>query len=214
MEVEDHDRDAVVAAKGEGRRVHHVQVLGQGLLVGERVVARGGGVLRRIGGIDAVDLRGLEEGVGTDLGRAEGRAGVGGEEGVARAAGEEGHGTLAHQADGLACVEELCHLRHGAGRHGDGGNADALEGVLHGERVDDRRQHAHRVAQHAVGAVARARQAAEDVAAADDHADLRAQGHQLREPLGHVGQNRLVMAGIGGALQHLAAELQKNPLVL
>ena len=63
------------------------------------------------------------------------------------------------------------------GRHRDrrldaGVDADLLERVLHGERVHHRRQHAHIVGAGAVEALGRAGEAAEDVAAADDQAEL------------------------------------------
>ena len=51
----------------------------------------------------------------------------------------------------------------------------ALERVLHRERVDDRRQHAHLIRGHAVHAGLGEPGAAKDVAAADDEADLDAE---------------------------------------
>jgi hypothetical protein len=45
----------------------------------------------RVGGVDAVDLGGLEHNLGTDLGAAQRRCGVGGEERVAGAGGKNHH---------------------------------------------------------------------------------------------------------------------------
>ena len=65
----------------------------------------------------------------------------------------------------------------GDGRHRDrrldpGVDADLLERVLHGERVHHRREHAHIVGAGPVEALGGAGEAAEDVAAADDEAEL------------------------------------------
>ena len=54
------------------------------------------------------------------------------------------------------------------------------------------------------------------VAGEEGHGALahEADGLACVEGLGHLGQNRLVMARVGGALQHLAAELQKDSFIL
>src|SRR4051794_38723215 len=56
---EDHDRDVVVAHEADRRGVHHAQVLRKDLLVGQGLVALGGGVLLGVGGVDAVDAGAL-----------------------------------------------------------------------------------------------------------------------------------------------------------
>src|SRR5512140_2785882 len=81
------DRQLLVPAQGECRRVHHLAVLHERLVEGDLVVARGALVLHRVGGVDAVDLGRLEHDVGLHLPAAQRRRGVGGEERVARAGG-------------------------------------------------------------------------------------------------------------------------------
>ncbi len=55
------------------------------------------------------------------------------------------------------------------------GQVHALQRRLHGQRVHHGRQHAHVIGGGAVDALGGARQTAKDIAAADDHADLRAE---------------------------------------
>ena len=104
------------------------------------------------------------------------------------------------------------------GFHADRGEHLASDAVvferrLERQRVDDRGEHAHLVALHAVEALFGAREAAEDVAAADDDADLDARCCGGFDLLG-VGLQRL-----GGkpvflsALQRFAAQFQEYSLV-
>ena len=60
------------------------------------------------------------------------------------------------------------------------GHARLLEGILEGERVHDRRQHAHVVAGGALHAPGGRGQTAEDVAATDHDGDLDAERLDLR----------------------------------
>ena len=82
-----------------------------------------------------------------------------------------------------------------------------------GEGVDDRGEHAHLVAVHAVEALPDALQAPEDVAAAVDDGDLEAGLRGGRDFLGVGGQTFRVQALSCGASEALAAELEKNSLV-
>ena len=61
------------------------EALGQDLRVGQLVVARGVRVERGVGAVDAVHLGGLEQDLGADLDRAQGRGRVGREVGIAGA---------------------------------------------------------------------------------------------------------------------------------
>ena len=65
-----------------------------------------------------------------------------------------------------------------------------LERVLQRERVDDGREHAHVVGGRAVHAARARRQAAEDVAAADDDAGLDAERLDLADVLGDLRGDR------------------------
>src|SRR5579875_2293840 len=66
----------------------------------------------------------------------------------------------------------LADLIDADGRHHPRLQAEALERILHRERVHDRHHHAHLVRGHAVHAVAGETGAAEDVPAADHDGDL------------------------------------------
>src|SRR5690606_22395771 len=157
---------------GEGGGVHDVEVAGDDLVVTQGVETPGVGILLGVRVVHAVDLGRLEQQVGADLDRAQGGARVGGEERVAGAGGEDRDAALLQVPDGatadvvLAHVVDLDRTQHAHARAG------LLQRVLHGERVDDGGQHAHLVAGHPVHAAGRQARAAEDVAAADDHADL------------------------------------------
>src|SRR5262249_36635919 len=83
------DRNGVVAHERNGGGVHHLQIARQHLVVGQRVVARGFGILLGIGGVDAVDAGALEERIGIHLGGAQGGGGVSGEKRIAGAGGED-----------------------------------------------------------------------------------------------------------------------------
>ena len=63
---------------------------------------------------------------------------------------------------------------------------EVLERVLHGQRIHHRGEHAHVVAGDPVHAGAGEARAAEDVAAADDHGDLRAHFHELVQLTGNA----------------------------
>ena len=88
---------------------------------------------------------------------------------------------LLEVADGAAPDVRLGDLVHRDRGHDPGRHAGPLEGVLEREAVHDRRQHADVVAGRPVHAPRGGRQAAEDVAAADDDPDLDAQPVDLRD---------------------------------
>ena len=70
----DDDGDLVLAGESEGRRIHDREISGDRLVMGQALVALRGGVALGIGGVDAVDLRGLEHGVGREFRGAQHRA--------------------------------------------------------------------------------------------------------------------------------------------
>ena len=84
--------------------------------------------------------------------------------------------------------EGLRQLRHLNRRHHARRHADRLERVHHRERVDNRREHAHRIARHAINALAGARESAEDVAAAENNADLAPERVDFLDVIGHKRQ--------------------------
>ena len=99
-------------------------------------------------------------------------------------ADEHRDAALLEVADRAAADVRLGDLVHRDGGHDPRRDAGALEGVLQGQAVHDRRQHADVVAGRAVHAARRGREAAEDVAAADDDADLDAEAVDDRDLLG------------------------------
>jgi hypothetical protein len=88
--------------------------------------------------------------------------------------------------------------------------AELLERVLERERVENGGEHAHVVAGGAVHPGRRARQAAVDVAAADDHRDLHAALLHAPHLLGDRGDALAVGAVLERAHQGLAGQLQED----
>src|SRR6188474_2896784 len=100
-ELEDEDRQSVVHAERERRRVHDLEAALDGLEVRERRDEPGCWVLVRVTVIDALHavLR-HEDRLGADLERAKRRGGVGREERVPRAGGEDDDALLLQVSDG------------------------------------------------------------------------------------------------------------------
>src|SRR5690606_19106452 len=129
-----------------------------------------------IGIVDSVDLGGLEENFGADFAGAQSGGGVGGEKRIAGARAEDDDAALIHVAQGAASDVGFGQGAHFDGGHDAGGHALLVEHGLHGKGVDDGGQHADVVAGGLVEADLGAPFAAEDVAPADDEADLHAEG--------------------------------------
>ena len=144
---------------------------------------------------------------------AQGGAGVGGEEGVAGAAGDEGDAAALEHLHGVVTHVVLRDGFHGRSRKDLGVNAFFLDEHGEGEGVDDRGEHAHLVAVHAVEALPDALQAAEDVAAAVDDGDLEAGFRGGRDFFCVGGQAFRVQALSGRAAEAFAAEFEKDSLV-
>ena len=168
VHVEDVDGEVVLLAHGGGGEVHHLESAGVDLVVGDLGELGGGGVLLGVGGVDAVDAGALEHHVGLNFDAAERRAGVGGEVGVTGAAAEDDYLASLHAVDGLPLGVELADGLHADGGEHAGLDADGGEGRAECEAVDNGGEHTHLVALDAVEALAGSREAAEDVAAADD----------------------------------------------
>ena len=66
----------------------------------------------------------------------------------------------------LALNKRLGELGHLNGRHNTRRHSDRLERVHHRKTVYDRSEHTHRIARHAVNALAGSRKTAEDISAA------------------------------------------------
>ena len=93
---------------------------------------------------------------------------------MTRAAGKDGDAALFKEADDLIPhIVGSYGLHRSRGEH-FGGDAFGLDEHLEGEGVDHGREHAHAIAVDAVEALVHALEAAENVAAAVDEADLEA----------------------------------------
>ena len=114
----------------------------------------------------------LEQGLGVDLGGTQGRGRVGGEERVAGAGGEDHHPALLEVAHGATADVRLGDARHLDRRLHAGRLAESFEGVLQGEGVHHRAEHADVVGLGRVHPGELALAAAPEVAAADDDGDV------------------------------------------
>src|SRR5687768_1864542 len=207
------DGQLLVAAERERGGVHHLEVLHERLVEGDAVVARGRLVLHGIGGIDAVDLGGLQHDLGLDLAPAQRRRGVGGEERVARSGREDHDLAFLEVADRLAADvglhdrldrERRLHARH---------QPAAVHGVGERDRVDHGGEHAHVVGVRAVHPRGALRDAAKDVAAADHHAHLHAEVDDFLH-LHHDPVHRLAIDAVGiAAHERLPRKLEEDAVV-
>src|SRR2546423_3936073 len=173
--VEDDDGEVVVHAQAYGGGVHHPELLPEHLAVGDAVVARGGRVFHGVVGVDAVNLRRLQNHVGLDFQSAQGRRRVGRKIRVPRARGEDDDAPLLKMPDGAAAYERLGDLRDVDGRKHTRVHARLLQRVLQDDGVHHGGEHADVVGGGAIHVARALRDAAEDVAAADDYGDLDAQ---------------------------------------
>ena len=87
---------------------------------------------------------------------------------------------------------------------------EALERVLHRERVHHRGEHPHVVGRHAIHAGAGQSRPAEDVAAAEDHGDLHAHLYDLLQLAGDALEHGGVDTVVAVAQQRLARELHQD----
>ena len=152
VEVEHDERQIVLAAHDDRRRVHDAQVVGEHLIERQRRIANGLRILDRIRRIHAVDLRRLDQDVGADLDGAQAGRRVGREERIAGAGREDRDAPLLEVAHGAAANVVLADLVDLQRRHDAHAGTLALERVLHRERVDDGREHAHLIGGHAIHA--------------------------------------------------------------
>ena len=102
IDVEDFDRQALFAAERESSGIHHLEVVPQRLVEGDFVIHRGCRILFRISRIDAVDLGGLENDVGTHFRAAQRCGRIRGHKGIARAGGENNNAAETQMTQRLA----------------------------------------------------------------------------------------------------------------
>ena len=183
--------------KSRSRGIHNLQTADEHLVIGNLVKADGVGALDGILVVDAVDLGGLNQNLGTDLAGAKGRGGVSRKVRITRSGGKDNDVALGQVVDGATANIGLADLVHLDGAHHAAGNIVVLEGILQGKRVHNGCQHAHVIGLGAVHATGSAGHAAENVAAADNDADLMANGEQLLDLLGKMVGNLGVDAIVG-----------------
>ena len=115
-------------------------------------------------------------------------------------------------ADGAPADERLGDGAHLDGRDHARHDALLLERVLQREGVDDRGEHAHVVGGGAVHPARAGREAAEDVAAADDDGGLDAEGLNLADVAGDARGDRGIDAELLLAHEGFARQLEEARL--
>ncbi len=208
-EVEDDDGDMIVHAEAERGGIHHVEPLRDTLVEGDGVVAFGIRVFAGVGIIDAIDLCGFEDDIGSHFAGAEGGSGVGGEERVAGARSEYDDSVFIELGRSAAAYEGFRDVFHFDGGLDDAGDAVVGECAFEGEGVHDGCEHAHVIGGGAVHAAGGCAGSAPEVAAADDDAELESLGGGFADFEGDAVDDFRgnVIAGIG-ATKSLAAEFE------
>jgi hypothetical protein len=113
-------------------------------------------------------------------------------------------------AHGAAANIGLAHARHGDGRLDSRVDANFFQRILYRKRVHYGRQHAHIVAGCPVEALGSPGNSAEDIAAADDQAQLMACFLSRSYFSGHAGHRFRVDAELVRPHQRLARQLQQD----
>src|SRR5271167_4647746 len=166
-----------------------------------------------IGVINTVDAGGFQDDVGLDFHGAQGAGSVGGKIRIAGTGGENDHATFFEVANGAAANERFGNLLHGDGAEDASEDAGFLEGILQGEGVDDRGQHAHVVAGGAIDFEAFLTGTAEDIAAANHDGDFHAQFVNLFYLVGDFADGVAVDAEALRALEGFAGKFYQDALV-
>ena len=210
-ELEDVDRQPVVHAQGECRRVHDLEAALDRLQMGQLGDELRGRVLVRVAVVHALDavLR-HQDRLRADLERAQRRGRVGREERVAGAGREDHHPPLLQVADRAAPDVRLGDL--GDRDRGLGARVDAelLERVLQRERVQERGEHPRVVGGRPVHALGGCRHPAVDVPGADDDRELGAGLVNCEHLLPDRVDGRGVDPVLAAPEQRFAGELQEG----
>ncbi len=170
------------------------------------------GVLHGIGVVDAVDPGRLEDGLGAYLQGAQGGGGIGGEIGVTGPRREDDYPPLLQVADGPPPDVGLGDGLHLDGRLYPREHALLLQGVLQGQGVHHRGQHAHVVRRRAVHTPGARGHAAEDIAAPHHDGYLHPEIVDGRELVGDDVHRFGVDAEIAAAHEGLTAQLDESSL--
>ena len=116
-------------------------------------------------------------------------------------------------AHGPAADVILADVVHRYGGHYANVLVNAFQGVLQGQRVHDRGQHAHVIAGYPVDAGLGQPGAPKNVAAADDDGDLDAEACNFSDFNRDPVNDRRIDTVIFPAQQRFAAELEKNTFI-
>ena len=188
-------------------------MLGDGVVERNRVEQGGVRILLRIGRVDAVDLGGLQDDLGTDLGTAQGGCRVGGEERIAGTGGEDHHFAFFQVLQGFRTHVRLDDLLDADGRHDACNDADVAHGIGQGQCIHHGGKHAHVVGGGTVHALRARRDATEDIAAANHDCQF----HTQFRHLGHIGHHALDRGAVDAvgiiAHQGFAGQLEEDALV-
>ena len=182
-------------------------------MIGDLVKADGIGALDGILVVDAINLGGFNQNLGTDLAGAKGRGGISRKVGITRTGGKDNDVALGQVVDGATANIGLADLVHLDSAHHAAGNIVVLKGILQGKRVHNGSEHAHVIGLGTVHTTGGAGHAAENVAAADNDANLMTNGEQLLDLLGKMIGNLGVDAVVAIAHQRFAGELQKHAFI-
>ena len=198
----------VLHAHRDGGQVHDTQSFGENFLVCYLAEFLCVGVFLRVSGVDTVHARTFEHDVCFQLDGAQCRRRVRGKIGVGGAAGYNHHIAFLKQPQGFGFVVVIADRLHAHGGQHTHFLPDGFQRRLQGERVDNRREHTHLVAFHAVETFLAPAQTAEDVAAAYHDTYLHAEVGYLFDLAGVGGEALLVNAITFGAHKALTREFQ------
>ena len=175
VHVENDDRDSVIHAKAESRRVHYLEPLRQRFGKGEVLKTLGVRVHVRVAIVNAVDLRRLQDDVGANLARAKRRGRVGREIRIAGACDENDHAPqfeMANRASEDERFGDVFHLDRCLHACFDAG---LDKRALQREAVDHSCEHSHVISRRAIHAAVARGDSTPNVAAADHHGRLHAE---------------------------------------
>ena len=185
----------------------------QNLVIGHMRIARSVGVFLGVFVIDPIHLCALENGLTGHLGRAQRGRGIGCEIRVTGAGGKDADALFLKVAHGAASDIGLADLIHRDGRDHAGVNSDLLQRRLHGQRVHHGGQHAHVIGGGPLHPLGRPGQTAEDIAAADHHANLDPHIADRLHLLGNPRHGRGMQAIALIAHQRLARDFEHDAVV-
>src|SRR3954453_7668037 len=212
IQIEDDDGKVVFFAHGDGGGIHDLEAALQDLHVGD--LGELGRVLHNhgIGVVDAVDLRGFQDGFCLDIHGAQRGGGVGGEVGVAGASGEDHDAFFFKMTDGAAADEGLRDLIHLDGRLHAGVHALLFKGVLQGKGVQNGGEHAHVIGGNAVHGAGLLGDAPKEIAAANHNGDLHAEGFHVRQFGGYFVNAEGIYAKALVGCQGFPGQLEQDAL--